>query len=271
MHKRYILPLFALIMAISGTAIRAAELGHAFEQGTGFHVQNSSITLIMLLFTGACLILFGLISVFFSDRTPKGYKLAPGEHTTLSKGLVAASGTVVLIAALAFLAVSFDEANSMNQTLPMSKLISVLLAVFAAGSIMIRSVKAGKEYTFFGLVPLYWSCFWLIIDYRDMSSNPTLLSYLYNLIAVILTVLFFSRVSGYDFDSAKVRLSIFIGLSSVYFCTVAAFAPVVAKLLYGSDVFDLSTTLYLSASVLFALGWLYRLLNPKFEKIPVQA
>jgi len=255
MHRHYLLPAFSLIAGLCGAFIRASELSRAFEPETGLQIPGESISLIISAFTAAVIIAFAIISVLFKGRLKDGLRVLPGDKSTSAKILVTASALMLIGAAV------FDFSVNRGE-LPLSRIIMIMLAAFAAISILIRAVKPGKEYALFSLVPIFWCCFWLILIYRDRSVDPVVPDYIYELFAVVASALFFYGSAGYDFGSRKIRLNVLYGSAAVYLSTVTAVGPVAAKLLYSVDIVNTDVILYFAACTLYALGGMLWLLDP---------
>jgi len=94
------------------------------------------------------------------------------------------------------------------------------------------------------IVPTLFMCFWLILLYRQNASNPVLLSYIYQCIAIVATALSFYFTSGFLYGKPAPGKAIVTYYCAIFFCAVAL-----------ADGHHISTTLiYLS---LIAINLVY--------------
>jgi asparagine N-glycosylation enzyme membrane subunit Stt3 len=170
MRKHVLFPFFALIMGIAGAFIRASELSRAFEPGTGLQIPGETASSAMQLFSAAAIVIFAVFAALQRGRLKEGLRIFGGEKNTASQ-VLAAAAAIMLIAAACF------EFAMDREGLPLSRLIQILLALFAAVSIIIRITKQGKEYAFFSLVPIFWCCFWLFCSSARFrcSASPMMI------------------------------------------------------------------------------------------------
>lgn len=255
MHKRIFYPAVAWVLGLSGALLRAAEITRAYEPLTGLWLRDEPITRFLLIFSAAAVLAFAAFAYWGGDRGTKEVPLIPGEPSTFSKvGLVASA--LILVGSVAF------EFFSVG-ILPGSALIHMLLALFAAVSIVIALKYPGTSYNFFALVPVFWACFRLILVYRDRAANPGLMSYFYELMGVVAAVIFYFRVSGFRFGEYRLRWTIFMGFCSIYLSMTAAFGEVLAAVLKGVVLAHPESIGYMLSFAVFATAWLERLLSPK--------
>lgn len=195
------LPIFALITGICGAVIRAAELGHSFEPDTGLLIPGIYVG-VMRWVTISVVLISVLFSFFLKGKLQDGLHLLSGKDDAITKTFGVA-GCFLLLGAAAYNYLGY------RQVLRMSEIILLLLAAFAAVSLLIRISKPGRDYSIFSLVPVFWCCFWLILIYRDRSIDPVVEDYIYELFAVVATTLLFYGLAGYDFGSRNRRANVF--------------------------------------------------------------
>lgn len=241
------LPVFAVLTGVCGAVFRAVELHRAFDMSTGLMTPGDRSVLIMRLFTVVVIILSAILSALLKGKLADGLHLLSGDDNTASKTFSIAGSFLLIIAA------AYDYMKG-RQMLLTSELVLLLLAVFAAISLIVRITKPGKDYAFFSIVPVFWCCFWLILMYRDRSIDPVIEYYIYELFAVVTGTLFFYRLAGYEFGSRKSRLSVFFGLITIYLCLVTALGPIIAKIIYDHPIDHDRSLLYFASCGLIALG-----------------
>lgn len=247
MKKNICLSIFALIAGIVGASIRAFELSHAFEPDSGLQIPGEPVSLVMIAFAVAVLLLFAVAASLLRGKMKDDLKVFSDEKGAMSQMLVLASAILLFVAACVEYA--FDRGG-----LPATRVIQILLAVFAAFSLMVRVWKPGRAYAFFALVPIFWCCYWLILVYRDRSIDPVVADYIYELFAVVASALFFYRTASYDFGIRNFRMTAFFGFSAIFLCTMTACGPILAKLLYDTAIANSETLLYFAACALYSVG-----------------
>ena len=243
------LPIFALIMGICGAVIRAVELQHSFEPNAGLLISGINVQ-IMRWFTIAVILLSAVFAFLLKGKLEDGLHLLSGKDDTVTK-------TLCIVGCFLLLGAAANNYVGYRQVLRTSEIILLLLAAFAAVSLLIRIGKQGKEYNIFSLVPVFWCSFWLILIYRDRSIDPVVEDYIYELFAVVASTLFFYGLVGYDFGSRNRRLSVFFGLVAVYLCLVTALGPVLAAVLYDRTIVYANIILYYAACAIIALGGIH--------------
>lgn len=73
------------------------------------------------------------------------------------------------------------------------------------------------------LVPGYTLCLWLVSAYQQRAADPVVLNYVYELLAIICTLLCLYFSAGYSFGRPKFIHCAFTGLLGIYF-TMVTFA-----------------------------------------------
>ena len=105
---------------------------------------------------------------------------------------------------------------------------TVSLLVFAALTLLAlivlllcgRNFSDGKKnFTrgFYLTIPVFWGCYWLILDFWDHAANPMLLSYLYNMAAIIFLTLALHSAAGISFGRAKAHVTRLLAFCAVFF------------------------------------------------------
>ena len=69
-------------------------------------------------------------------------------------------------------------------------------------------------------MPAYASCVWLIVSYLDHSGDPIVLDYVYQLFAVVASVLGCYFLAGFSYRRPKAFPAILFSLTAMYFCLV---------------------------------------------------
>jgi len=71
------------------------------------------------------------------------------------------------------------------------------------------------------IIPTIFMCFWLIFLYRHNASNPVLLVYVYQCLAIVASALGFYFTSGFLYGKPAPGKSIVTYYAAIYFCFVS--------------------------------------------------
>ena len=239
-------PLFlgaALILGIAGSLFRAKQLAFAFEADTGLLVSGNGDTAALRILCAAGLVIciaFGLYDFLTRNSYPAASRAA-GRLLFVAGGLVLVFSTLIEVIFSGFSSVS--------------RVIYLLFSAFAGFSVLIAAARGGDgDYAFFRIVPAFWSCFWLVLLYRDRSPIPTVDSYVYEIIPVLLATMMFYFAAGTDFARPRPHLVVFFCAALLFFGTVEALGQFICRIVHHMPTNNAEGTLYIVACVLCAVG-----------------
>ena len=260
MRKEIVLPSLAVGGGIVGLLLRRWELATAFEADTGLVTPNMPST-------WALIILSALLAAAF-------ILLCRGKHRSFAGGYdaaFAAKGNTVYITAMvlaAFLllasavlnymgipaayaeAVAAARAGNAQGTPLFNVLPRAILGALAAVSFFCVLSTGRNNYRGEGkgkfslslLAPAYMGCIWLIAAYQVRAGDPVRQDYIYELFAIISSLLGLYFMAGFSFERAKVFRSSLFSLLGVYFSlvTLADGHELYVVLLYGFCILSLT-------------------------------
>ncbi|SMC56102.1 hypothetical protein [Papillibacter cinnamivorans] len=221
MRNYQLLPVFPIAAGIAGAILRHFELLRAFEPDTGLAVPGHPLSAAMILLSmaaAAVLLLFTLKMRILPIKG--GYREAFRiDGPALAAVLVASCFLLLFYGASEVVAFARDVPHLV------SHLLLAGLIIWAGISMLftIQSSFRGGQREAFGLetlVPVFFSCFWLILSYRDRAADPVILDYIYELLAIILFVLTLYFMAGFAFGKPKVHRVSFTAMLGVYFSIV---------------------------------------------------
>ena len=113
--------------------------------------------------------------------------------------------------------------------------------VLSTGKNNYRGEGKGK-FSFPLLAPAYMGCIWLIAAYQVRAGDPVRQDYIYELFAIIASLLGLYFTAGFSFERAKVFRSALFSLLGVYFSlvTLADGHELYVVLLYGFCILNLT-------------------------------
>ena len=222
MRKSSILmPLFALIAGATGFYLRTRELAEAFDTG-GLPKPGAGITYALLAFSAVILIIALIFSILATakNKAPDGFEKAFGTDPLAYPSVFSLIGIVWFGAT-----VKYYLDLKIIWPLPAMELIFLILSALSAISIAFFAIEMyqdprRKAKYFLSIVPSAFMCFWLIVIYRQNASNPVLLSYCYQCMAIIASTLGFYFTSGFVYEKPASGKSLFAYFSAIYLCFV---------------------------------------------------
>jgi hypothetical protein len=217
-----IMPFFAIIAGAAGFYLRLMELWNVFDMRTGLPERGAPITIALIIVSAVFLILILLFAIRASmkRRSPGGFENAFGTES-LAYPLVFSLIGIVWIGATVKHIVDLGAMGA----LPMAELYFSILSVLSAISIAFFAIEIYQDprrklTLVLSVIPTLFMCYWLILVYRQHASNPILLSYCYQCLAIILSTLGFYYTSGFVYSKPAPGKTIFIYLAAIYFCFV---------------------------------------------------
>ena len=217
-----IMPIFALLAGAVGFYLRLTEIWNVFDEITGLPQRGAKVTVALIAFTAAFLI----VIVIFAFRagllfaSPRGFESAFGTEPLAYPFAFFLIGIIWLGATVKY----FIDMNVTGDIQTTELCFAVLSAVSAISAAlfaieMYQDPRRRSKYAL-SLVPPVFMCFWLILLYRQNASNPILLSYCYQCLAIMTSALGFYFTSGFVYSRPAPSKTIFSFLASIYFCFV---------------------------------------------------
>lgn len=233
MRKEFVLPVAAILGGVAGFFLRRWELATVFDADTGLPSQGMPVTWTLALLSAAMLVLLAVLSADSRKTFTGGYDEAfAARGRSLYMGAMAASAFLMAIGGFLLLPALpelYLEAEQTQRGIPLLSLFPrILLAVFGVLS-AVSVFRLGRNgylaerkgrYSAWLLIPAYTACAWLIVAYQARSGDPILLDYVYQLFAIIATVLGTYFICGFSFEKGKIFRTIFFSLAALYFIPV---------------------------------------------------
>lgn len=267
MRKEIILPATAAAGGAAGFILRRWELASAFEPDTGLHIPGMPATWALILLSVAVAAVFLLLGRGKHRPFAGGYDAAFAVKGNTVYIMAVVLSAFLLLASAVFnflgLPAAYRAAVSLfqqtNQGNPFFTVFPrVLLGLLAAASFFCVLASGRNNYRGEGkgrfsitvLMPAYMACLWLIAAYQDRAGDPVRQDYIYELFAIIASLLGLYYMTGFAFERAKVFRCTLCSLMGVYFSlvTLADAHSLYVTLLYGFLI------LYLTANTAVLLG-----------------
>ena len=260
MRKEIVLPSLAVGGGIVGLFLRRWELATAFEADTGLVTPNMPSTWALILWSAVLAVVFILLCRGKHRPFAGGYDAAfAAKGNTVYVTAMVLSGFLLLASAvLNYMGIpaAYEEAvaaaragnaqgTPLFNVLPRAilGLLSAIsfFCVLSTGRNNYRGEGKGK-FSFPLLAPAYMGCIWLIAAYQVRAGDPVRQDYIYELFAIIASLLGLYFTAGFSFERAKVFRSALFSLLGVYFSlvTLADGHELYITLLYGFCILNLT-------------------------------
>ena len=260
MRKEIVLPSLAVGGGIVGFFLRRWELATAFEADTGLVTPNMPSTWALIIWSAALAVVFILLCRGKHRPFHGGYDaaFAAKGNTVYVTAMVLGGFLLLASAVLNYMGIpaAYQEAvaaaragnaqgTPLFNVLPRAilGLLSAIsfFCVLSTGKNNYRGEGKGK-FSFPLLAPAYMGCIWLIAAYQVRAGDPVRQDYIYELFAIIASLLGLYFTAGFSFERAKVFRSSLFSLLGVYFSlvTLADGHELYITLLYGFCILSLT-------------------------------
>ena len=216
------MPFFTLMAGAAGFYLRLVEVMDVFDARTGLPRRGAPITFALIAFS----IAFFVVVLVFSIRTTMKHKAPNGFENTFGTDPLTypIAFSVIGVIWLGATAKHFIDLRAVGP-LQAVELIFIVMSALSAISVaffaieMYQDPRSKLKFTL-SIVPSLFMCFWLIYLYRQNASNPVLLSYCYQCLAVITSALGFYFTSGFVYNKPAPGKAMFSYFAAAYFCFV---------------------------------------------------
>lgn len=262
MRKNILPPVLALMGGGVGFALRRWQLATGFEGDTGLAIPGAPSAAAV----AVCSALVALVLFFLCWRGEKTLSwetaFAAGKQNSLAVTalvlaamLLLASGGIEIVTRSVNGMFSFQGDTVFARTTAM--ILSTLRIVLGIGALPCVFLWAralfrgeGGAECLYVLEPCLLYCVWLISTYQTRSADPVVQDYLYEVLAIVTTLLGLYFIAGHSFGNGKPRQAAFFCLTGTYFSLVT-----LADNYLLADTFrHLFAALYLTAHAVLILN-----------------
>ena len=189
MRKEILLPAVAVAGGGAGFVLRRWELATAFEADTGLPIPGAPATLALIALSVA---MAAVLALLCRGKYPSftGYDEAfQAKGNTLYATAMVLSAFLLLGAAVLMVLSFVQGTNTVYTRLLLAALAAVsFFCVMQTAQNSFKGLDRGK-YSFTLLMPAYTCCVWLIAAYQVRAGDPVQLDYVYELFAIIASLL----------------------------------------------------------------------------------
>jgi len=215
-------PFLTIAAGIGGFYLRLSERENVFNAITGLPERNAATSFWLMALSGIFLfaVLLFSIRVAAKHKALRGFENAFGTDPFAYPIIFVCLGVVWLIGTYLY----FTGVNA-SYSISSSDILFIIFSALSAVSVtffaieMYQDSRRNAPYAL-SVVPIVFTCFWLIFLYRENASNPVLLSYVYQCIALVTTALSFYFTSGFLYGKPAPGKAVFTYYASIFFCIV---------------------------------------------------
>ena len=232
----FVIPFFAVIAGVCGLNLRLAEHNNVFDAITGLPSRNAVTTSWLIILS----VFFVLFIIAFAVIVAVKHKALPGFESAFGTDPFAYPVIFVLIGIVWIIGtfMYFSYLNRIN-AVSLNDIYFIAFSIISAVSTVFFAIEMYKDSRrnaayILSIIPTVFMCFWLIFIYRHNASNPILLSYIYQCLAIVASALGFYFTSGFLYGKPAPGKSIVSYYAAIYFCFVslADSLPSGIKLIY---------------------------------------
>lgn len=265
MKIKALIPIAAAAAGLAGAALRGVSLITGYEAFTSLPLPDSAAQRgLIFLSVVAVAVLFAMSRVYKPQRGVPFERMFGGGGNAFKMISVLAGGVMIAASAYGlFLVLTNPGMEKPSAMLPMIPLW--ILAILTGGCFVgLAAALSGREITettaAFTIVPMFWSCFDLIITFKDNGASPFVGLYAFELFAAIALTYAFYALAGFLYGPCSPSRFAFSAGAAVFFCLVCVGGEAVNLLGGGQAVTPSTQTLLRYVCFLTSSVWLLALL-----------
>ena len=216
----FFLPFFTILAGIGGFYLRLSERLNVFDAVTGLPDRNAATTFWLIVFS----VVFAVGILIFSIRVAAKHKALSGFENAFGTDPFAYPIVFTFIGVIWFIGtVLYFLGLNIGVYFAVSDMLFIAFSTISAVSVTLFAIfmyQDSRRNALYALsiAPTVFICFWLVFVYKENASNPILLSYVYQCIALVTTALSFYFTSGFLYGKPAPGKAVFAYYTSIYFC-----------------------------------------------------
>jgi len=220
----YIIPILAVLLGAVGFFLRKKELNTIFDSATGLAEKSASVSVLIFVLTVvvvifACIFTFAGLNKFTSkDSYERSFKIG-----SLVKFWVYIIACIVMAVGGVLYYKQFGLAYARtNQTETILFTAIAVIAAVCQGILARGAYKGkGKGLSVPSIIAPVFFCYWLIIAYKANATNPVLLDYCYECLAIIAAILSFHFAAGFVYGKPRIKQTVLFSVIGIFLCVMS--------------------------------------------------
>lgn len=227
MRKHILLPALTVLAGGVGFGLRKWQLAAGFEPGTGLAIPGAPSALALMGWSALVAAALILLCLRYQGPTDLAALDAKGNSLYLTAAVLSAFLLLVsaVTDALAYpdlKQAAGESASALPTALPALRLVlcagGFLCALLWARQLYREAEKARQSLPLLELCLM--GCIWLISDYQVRAADPVTADYVYEVLAIVCSLMGLYYLAGYSFQAGKPRRTMVLCLLGVYFSMV---------------------------------------------------
>ena len=200
MKATKLLPILAVVLCVPGIALRALHLLNGFDVSTGLPTAGDKWIWFVIALFAISAIVYAVLALPLKTRNKVPFEQLLGTKETLFRMAAVVAGLIIAAGSLGYLYLTITTAE--QDVAAWARVLEIVYAIMGVltGGCMISLAKAqGVQMTeksaAMTLVPLFWSCLHLLVNYRMTCTDPRLPLFAFGLLADVMLVLAFYQIA----------------------------------------------------------------------------
>ena len=200
MKATKLLPILAVVLCVPGIALRALHLLNGFDVSTGLPTAGDKWIWFVIALFAISAIVYAVLALPLKTRNKVPFEQLLGTKEALFRMAAVVAGLIVAAGSLGYLYLTITTAE--QDAAAWARVLEIVYAIMGVltGGCMIGLAKAqGVQMTEKGaamtLVPLFWSCLHLLVNYRMTCTDPRLPLFAFGLLADVMLVFAFYHIA----------------------------------------------------------------------------
>ena len=220
--KKILYPLLALALGAAGYLLRTRQLAEAIHPDTGLLILAHPATYALIgLTAGAALVLL-ILSLTVASEAQNWYAAfhadSPLPRLLSYIGALGFGATTLLV--LYLLTLSGLPYSLLE--LPFQSFFGLLMIFACAAAFFLTGRNGDSGSTSLApVIPGFTCCVWLVLTYHSNASTPSVMAFLWQLLAVIAACMSWYYTAGFAFQHPHPRRTVFFYLMTITLCITA--------------------------------------------------
>ena len=191
MKATKLLPILAVVLCVPGIALRALHLLNGFDVSTGLPTAGDKWIWFVIALFAISAIVYAVLALPLKTRNKVPFEQLLGTKEALFRMAAVVAGLIVAGGSLA----EQDVAAWARVLEIVYAIMGVLTGGCMIGLAKAQGVQMTEKSAAMTLVPLFWSCLHLLVNYRMTCTDPKLASFGFGLVADVMIVLAFYELA----------------------------------------------------------------------------
>lgn len=220
MKATKLLPILAVVLCVPGIALRALHLLNGFDVSTGLPTAGDKWIWFVIALFAISAIVYAVLALPLKTRNKVPFEQLLGTKEALFRMAAVVAGLIVAAGSLGYLYLTITTAE--QDAAAWARVLEIVYAIMGVltGGCMIGLARAqGTQMTensaVMTVVPLFWSCLHLLVNYRMTCTDPKLASFGFGLVADVMLTLAFYQLAKLLFGKPNPALLAFCSAAAV--------------------------------------------------------